>query len=245
MTTATVTRKLRAEGLPVELVRGAGYHYFVWDDGTHFETASEMVYRFRDLTVDQWVSRGRDFAAKVQAEIADRAEFAAQLVVEKAAREAKPAPAVETNFAVVWENKDGELSVSYFAGTTSARARGFAYSTLRRRPEFRKIVSVDVPVEAEPKPVVVRMARYEAAYMACHGRTVSVTWSGEKVRVLEHGGDDAFALFFELDELDAIAARMEAKVREKAERIERAANAPDDIFEALGLPRSASEGETR
>jgi len=98
---------------------------------------------------------------------------------------------------------------------------------------------------AMTKPVVVRMARYEAAYMALHGRTVSVTWTGDKVRVLEHGGDSAYALHFDADDLDEVSERMEEKVREKAARIEAAANAPDDIFEALGLPKSASEGESR
>jgi len=71
---------------------------------------------------------------------------------------------------------------------------------------------------AKPKPVVARMARYEAAYRALHGRTVSVTWDGEKVRVLEHGGDPAYCLRFDADELDRLSERMENKVAEDAAR---------------------------
>jgi hypothetical protein len=84
-----------------------------------------------------------------------------------------------------------------------------------------------------------RMDRYRAAYKACHGRTVSVVWTGEKVRVLQHGEPSEYAIHFTPDELDAIAARMEAKVAEDAAR--HAVPVPDDIFEALGLPKSARE----
>lgn len=180
MTTATVTRRLQAEGLPVELVRGKGYHYFTWDDGTHFETASEMVFHFRDLTVDQWVERGRDFAAKVRAEIADRAEYVAELAAEKAAREAKP--------------------------------------------------------------VVARMARYEAAYKALHGRTVSVTWSGEKVRVHCHGQNPAYDAMFTPDQLDEISERMEAKVAEAAARRDAPAE-PDSLDALFGAVEAAAIAE--
>jgi hypothetical protein len=83
-------------------------------------------------------------------------------------------------------------------------------------------------------PIVARMARYEAAYQACHGRTVSVTWSGENVRVLEHGADPAYALHMDADELDAIAARMEAKVAAlAASRAAAAVRVRDDGFENL------------
>jgi len=106
--------------------------------------------------------------------------------------------------------------------------------------EAAKAGKAPAPV-AKPKPVVARMARYEAAYQACHGRTVSVSWSGEAVRVLEHGGDPAYAIRLDADELDAISERMEAKVAKRAADREAAANAPDDIFEALGLAKSAGE----
>ena len=90
-------------------------------------------------------------------------------------------------------------------------------------------------INNETRPVVARMARYEAAYMALHGRTVSVTWTGDKVRVLEHGGDAAYALHFDAAELDALSARMEAKVAElAANRAAAAVRVRDDGFENLG-----------
>lgn len=68
MSTATVTRRLKAEGLPVELVRGEGYHYFIHDDGgAAYMTHSIMVPRFRDMSVDRWVEIGRQFAADMKA----------------------------------------------------------------------------------------------------------------------------------------------------------------------------------
>lgn len=66
MSTATVTRRLRAEGLPLELVRGNGYHYFVFDDGTRFETRSIMEPRFRAVSLERWLADGREFAADVE-----------------------------------------------------------------------------------------------------------------------------------------------------------------------------------
>jgi hypothetical protein len=89
MSTATVTRKLRALGHPVELVRGVGYHYFVWDDGSHYDSLSIMESRFRCQSVDAWVRDGVDFAETVRAQLAERAAFEAELAAERAAREAK------------------------------------------------------------------------------------------------------------------------------------------------------------
>jgi hypothetical protein len=88
MSTATVTRKLRALGHPVELVRGDGYHYFVWDDGDHYDTESVYVPRFRSWSVDRWVQEGVAFAETVRAQLADRAAFEAELAAERAARAA-------------------------------------------------------------------------------------------------------------------------------------------------------------
>jgi hypothetical protein len=94
MTTATVTRRLQAEGLPVELVRGNGYHYWTFDDGDAFETESEMVYRFRDMPESKWLERGRDFAARAAAKIAERKELhdgsAYKLATKPAAEPVQP-----------------------------------------------------------------------------------------------------------------------------------------------------------
>jgi hypothetical protein len=74
MTTATVTRRLQAEGHPVELVRGVGYHYFVFDDGDFVESLSVMIPRFRSWSVDRWTQEGRDFAAEAKVRAAEAAE---------------------------------------------------------------------------------------------------------------------------------------------------------------------------
>jgi len=86
MTTATVTRRLQAEGHPVELVRGEGYHYFVFDDGTAYESESVYIPRFRSWSVDRWTQEGRDFAETVRAKLAERAAFEAAVAAEKTAK---------------------------------------------------------------------------------------------------------------------------------------------------------------
>lgn len=72
MSTANVTRKLRAEGLPMELVRGEGYHYFTFDDGEAYETVSIMVPHFRSLPYERWLTIGRQIAADIKAGTFDR-----------------------------------------------------------------------------------------------------------------------------------------------------------------------------
>ena len=75
MSTATVTRKLRALGHPVEMVRGAGYHYFIFDDGDFYDSVSVMIPRFRSWPVERWVAEGAAFAKRcvwAKAEAAER-----------------------------------------------------------------------------------------------------------------------------------------------------------------------------
>lgn len=75
MSTAKVTARLAKLGHPeVELVRGEGYHYFVFDDGTHFETESLMVMRFRNRPFEDWVADGVDFANRMKARFAPEPE---------------------------------------------------------------------------------------------------------------------------------------------------------------------------
>lgn len=73
-TTTSITRQLRSEGLPVELVRGEGYHYFAFDDGRTYETESVMCPRFNDLTAERWLADGRDFAARMAIKSKEAAE---------------------------------------------------------------------------------------------------------------------------------------------------------------------------
>lgn len=66
-TTKSVTKAIREAGHPyVELVRGNGYHYFVFDDGKRFETESVMTMRLTSATLDQWVEWGLKFAEQIE-----------------------------------------------------------------------------------------------------------------------------------------------------------------------------------
>lgn len=61
----TVNSALRAYSPYVKLHKGDGYFYFSFDDNVTYETESVMVYRLNDLSLDQWISAGRDFINEV------------------------------------------------------------------------------------------------------------------------------------------------------------------------------------
>jgi len=63
----TVTKTLKALGLPVSLYKGKNYFYFEYFDDAHYDTQSEMIYRFADIPVERWVEIGVQFAADVKA----------------------------------------------------------------------------------------------------------------------------------------------------------------------------------
>jgi hypothetical protein len=52
----------------LELVRGRGYWYFIYDDVAKglYDTKSVYVMHLRDMDFDQWVSDGREFVAKME-----------------------------------------------------------------------------------------------------------------------------------------------------------------------------------
>lgn len=67
----TVTAAIQAAGHPeVELVRGEGYHYYVFDAVTHgsgaYETESVMVPHFRDIPHQRWIDDGISFAERMK-----------------------------------------------------------------------------------------------------------------------------------------------------------------------------------
>lgn len=68
----TVTKAIRAAGHPeIELVRGEGYHYFIFDGvEAHnvYETESIMCPYFNDQAHDTWIAQGIDFAKRVRKE---------------------------------------------------------------------------------------------------------------------------------------------------------------------------------
>lgn len=61
-----ITKKLQAAGLPLELVRGEGYCYLVFEEGNKFETRSVCVPRISDLSVESWLLEGRQFVEEAR-----------------------------------------------------------------------------------------------------------------------------------------------------------------------------------
>lgn len=65
-TCKSISAKLKAESLPVSMYKGSGYFYFEFDQGKVFETHSVYVNSINQLTADEWLKEGRDFAKKVR-----------------------------------------------------------------------------------------------------------------------------------------------------------------------------------
>lgn len=64
-TIKAVNRAVSRAGIPLELVRGDGYHYWVFDDGRRFETASVYVCYTNTVSVERWVEWARDAHAEI------------------------------------------------------------------------------------------------------------------------------------------------------------------------------------
>lgn len=62
--TAQVLHAIGNEHL--DLVRGRGYWYFVYDDGVKFKTHSVYTMRLSDFTVNAWTDEGREFLARME-----------------------------------------------------------------------------------------------------------------------------------------------------------------------------------
>jgi hypothetical protein len=58
----TVNKAITAEGMNLELVAGDGYFYFVGPGTENLSTASVMVYRLNELSLDQWMTEAREVA---------------------------------------------------------------------------------------------------------------------------------------------------------------------------------------
>lgn len=63
----TVNSVFSANKLPVELVRGKDYLYFVFDDGVKYNTRSVMVAKLNHLPLATWIAEGKAFAAEMKA----------------------------------------------------------------------------------------------------------------------------------------------------------------------------------
>jgi hypothetical protein len=71
MTLARIQKAISKAGIPLELVRGSGYQYFIFDDANHFETKSVCVCYLNQLTVEQWVEAARSAMFEINARISD------------------------------------------------------------------------------------------------------------------------------------------------------------------------------
>lgn len=58
-TIRSVNAAVRKAGIPLELVRGEGYHYWVHDEDGHYDTVSEMVCYTSHISVEKWVEWAR------------------------------------------------------------------------------------------------------------------------------------------------------------------------------------------
>jgi hypothetical protein len=64
----SINKVFKEDSLPLELVKGAGYFYYIFDmcDAHNvYETETEYVYRLSDMTKDEWIRRGRVFAIEM------------------------------------------------------------------------------------------------------------------------------------------------------------------------------------
>lgn len=69
ITATTITKDLKAQGLPIALYKGDGYFYFEWDsielDG-RFDTYSVMVNSINQLSREQWIMEAQTFAKRMR-----------------------------------------------------------------------------------------------------------------------------------------------------------------------------------
>lgn len=70
LTTRAVNKALESEGLPVTLVSGGNYWYFIYDAGDVYETRSVLTPRLSDMSLETWISEGREFAGSVRKNLA-------------------------------------------------------------------------------------------------------------------------------------------------------------------------------
>jgi hypothetical protein len=68
-TVKSINKVFKEDGLPVELVKGEGYFYYIFNEprDSVYETRSVYVYRLSDLTKQHWIDEGRMFALETVA----------------------------------------------------------------------------------------------------------------------------------------------------------------------------------
>ena len=68
ITAARINAAIAKAGIPLEIVRGEGYQYFIYDDGKYFETVSVYVCYLNTFSVEEWVNQ----AGQAHVEILER-----------------------------------------------------------------------------------------------------------------------------------------------------------------------------
>lgn len=74
MKLSTIDKFFAKRMIPLVLIKGDGYFYFVYDDVEKniFATRSVYVYRLNQLTFDQWIEEAGIIIREVEEEISDR-----------------------------------------------------------------------------------------------------------------------------------------------------------------------------
>lgn len=66
-TISSINKELKKRGWPIELQKGTGYFYYVWDDGDYFTTETiSGVYKITALSFEQWIKEAEDFGNKMK-----------------------------------------------------------------------------------------------------------------------------------------------------------------------------------
>lgn len=69
-TIKAVNRAVSRAGIPLELVRGDGYHYWVYDTAGRFDTFSVYVCYTNCVSVERWVEWAKEALAEITRAIA-------------------------------------------------------------------------------------------------------------------------------------------------------------------------------
>lgn len=71
-----INQRIVKAGFPeVEMEKGEGYLYFIFDDrGANYETESVMTPYIKDCSAKEWVEMAVDFGTKMRQKAADRKE---------------------------------------------------------------------------------------------------------------------------------------------------------------------------
>lgn len=67
---AEVNRALKAKGVKEKLTRGRGYYYFRDGNSADWRSASVMIYRASDLSVERWLGEWESLSGRALPQLA-------------------------------------------------------------------------------------------------------------------------------------------------------------------------------